>query len=189
MQSNIYADILFRLVRIAIGTEEATAPFDVKGVEWAKVYALARKQGVLALAFDGLMQIFEVDREFAKSFPLPQKLQWINAVFRIEQRYNVSREVCADLADKWAEQGVKTLCLKGMAFSTYYPEPSHRECGDFDPGQPDMKHLPLLRRWKNRVGLKSAFGKFRRYLDDFEFVNVAEADEQIDWSAAKHIEL
>ena len=60
---------------------------------------------------------------------------------------------------------------------------------DFDPGQPDMKHLPLLRRWKNRVGLKSAFGKFQRYLDDFEFVNVAEADEQIDWSAAKHIEL
>lgn len=60
---------------------------------------------------------------------------------------------------------------------------------DFDPGQPDMKHLPLLRRWKNRVGLKSAFGKFRHYLDDFEFVNVAEADSRIDWSAAKRIDL
>jgi hypothetical protein len=40
--------------------------------------------------------------------------------------------VCAELAEKWAEQGIKTLCLKGLAFSTYYPQPSHRECGDFD---------------------------------------------------------
>ena len=132
MQNNIYAEILFRLIRIAIGTEEADASLDTIGVEWAKVYKLARKQGVLALAFDGLMKLFEADKAFAKSFPQPLKLQWINAVFQIEQRYNVSRDVCADLADKWAEQGIKTLCLKGMAFSTYYPEPSHRECGDFD---------------------------------------------------------
>ena len=132
MQSNIYADILFRLVRLAIGTESAEASFDAKGAEWAKVYKLARKQGVLALAFDGLMKVFEADKEFAKSFPQPFKLQWINAVFQIEQRYNISRDVCADLAEKWSEQGIKTLCLKGMTFSTYYPEPSHRECGDFD---------------------------------------------------------
>ena len=132
MLSNINANILFRLVRIAIGTEEADVLLDTKGVEWAKVYAMARKQGVLALAFDGLMKLFEADKEFVKSFPQPLKLQWINAVFRIEQRYNVSREVCTDLAENWAKHGIKTLCLKGMAFSTYYPEPSHRECGDFD---------------------------------------------------------
>lgn len=132
MLSNINANILFRLVRIAIGTEEADATLDTKGVEWAKVYAMARKQGVLALAFDGLMKLFEADKEFVKSFPQPLKLQWINAVFRIEQRYNVSREVCTDLVENWAKHGIKTLCLKGMAFSTYYPEPSHRECGDFD---------------------------------------------------------
>lgn len=132
MLSNINTNILFRLVRIAIGTEEADATLDTKGVEWAKVYAMARKQGVLALAFDGLMKLFEADKEFVKSFPQPLKLQWINAVFRIEQRYNVSREVCTDLVENWAKHGIKTLCLKGMAFSTYYPEPSHRECGDFD---------------------------------------------------------
>ena len=132
MHSDINAETLFRLVRIAIGTESADVPFDVKVVEWTKLYALARKQGVLALAFDGLMRLFEVDKELAKSFPMPLKLQWINAVVQIEQRYNTSRDVCADLAAKWAEQGIKTLCLKGMAFSTYYPEPSHRECGDFD---------------------------------------------------------
>lgn len=122
---------LLRLLRIAIGAESAEAA-SVEGVAWAKVYALARRQGVLAIAFDGLTKLFEQDKEFAKSFPQPVKLQWINAVFSIEQRYERQREVCAELAEKWAEQGVKTLCLKGLAFSTYYPVSNHRECGDFD---------------------------------------------------------
>lgn len=129
--SNRTENILFQLIRIAIGTESVEA-FDAKDVAWGKLYNLARKQGVLAIAFDGLTRIFEVDKELAKTFPQPLKLQWINALFTIEQRYDYSRKVCAELAEKWAEQGIETLCLKGMAFSTYYPTPSHRECGDFD---------------------------------------------------------
>ena len=129
--SNRVENILFRLVRIAIGTEGVES-FDAKDVAWGKLYNLARKQGVLAIAFDGLTRLFEADKELVKSFPQPLKLQWINALFTIEQRYDHSRTVCAELAEKWAEQGIETLCLKGMAFSTYYPTPNHRECGDFD---------------------------------------------------------
>ena len=60
---------------------------------------------------------------------------------------------------------------------------------DFDPGQPDMKHLPLLRRWKNRVGLKGAFHKYEKYLSDFEFVDLEQADKIIDWSAHSIVKL
>ena len=60
---------------------------------------------------------------------------------------------------------------------------------DFDPGQPDMKHLPLLRRWKNRVGLKGAFHKYEKYLSDFEFVDLEQADKMIDWSAHSIVKL
>ncbi len=124
---------LSHLLRIAIGTEEASVgTMNTKGVSWQDVYILARKQGVLAIAFDGLVKLFEQDKEFAKSFPQPLKLQWINAVFSIEQRYERQRKVCVELATKWAEYDVRTACLKGMAFSTYYPMPNHRECGDFD---------------------------------------------------------
>ena len=130
MLNNI-ANTLFRLLRIAVGAEQVES-FSVEGVAWQNVYALARKQGVLAVAFDGLMKIFEQDKEFAKAFPQSLKLQWINATFNIEIIYDTSKEVCSELVDKWAEQGVKTLCLKGLAFSTYYPVPNHRECGDFD---------------------------------------------------------
>lgn len=60
---------------------------------------------------------------------------------------------------------------------------------DFDPWQPQMKHLPRLRQWKNRVGLSGAFDKFKRYLNDFDFINVEEASKLTDWSKAKIVNL
>ena len=129
--SNNTVNTLFYLLRVAIGAEEPTAE-KIEDVSWQSVYAMARKQGVLAIAFDGLVKIFEQDKEFAKAFPQSLKLQWINAAFHIENRYDYAKKVCSELVDKWAEQGIETLCLKGLAFSTYYPIPNHRECGDFD---------------------------------------------------------
>ena len=129
--SNSVENTLLRLLRIAIGAEQVES-FGSEGVAWQSVYALARKQGVLAVAFDGLMKIFEQDKAFAKVFPQSLKLQWINATFHIENRYDHAKTVCSEIAEKWAEQGILTLCLKGLAFSTYYPVPNHRECGDFD---------------------------------------------------------
>ena len=128
---DINVSALSTLLRIAIGAECAER-VNVGGVSWQAVYAMARKQGVLAVAFDGLSKIFEHDKEFAKAFPMSLKLQWINATCSIEQRYENSKAVCSELVDRWAEQNIKTLCLKGLAFSTYYPQPNHRECGDFD---------------------------------------------------------
>ena len=124
-------EILYRLLRIAIGAEQVES-FGSEGVAWQSVYALARKQGVLAIAFDGLVRLFEQDKDFAKAFPQSLKLQWINATFHIENRYDYAKSVCSELVEKWVEQGISTLCLKGLAFSTYYPVPNHRECGDFD---------------------------------------------------------
>lgn len=124
---------LSHLLRIAIGTENASVgTMNTKGVSWQDVYILARKQGVLAIAFDGLVKLFEQDKEFAKSFPLQLKLQWINASLTIEQRYEKQRIVCSELVEEWSKAGINTVCLKGMSFSTYYPVPNHRECGDFD---------------------------------------------------------
>lgn len=131
MKQTKSADTLFTLLRVAIGAECGES-INAEGVPWQSVYALARKQGVLAVAFDGLSKMFEQDKEFAKSFPLSLKLQWINAVCSIEKRYDYAKTICSELVEKWAEQGIRTLCLKGLAFSTYYPEPHHRECGDFD---------------------------------------------------------
>jgi polysaccharide deacetylase family protein (PEP-CTERM system associated) len=60
---------------------------------------------------------------------------------------------------------------------------------DFDPGIPMIKTLPLMRKFKSYVGLKHAFGKFQQLLDDFDFVNLREADKQIDWEKIRTINI
>lgn len=60
---------------------------------------------------------------------------------------------------------------------------------DFDIGQPVIKSLPIMRRFKSYIGIKGAFGKFQRLLDDYEFYNVEQADEIIDWEATDKIDI
>jgi polysaccharide deacetylase family protein (PEP-CTERM system associated) len=58
---------------------------------------------------------------------------------------------------------------------------------DFDPNQPVIKALPLMRKFKSYVGLHHSFAKFKKILSDFEFVNIALADNLIDWNSSKKI--
>jgi len=60
---------------------------------------------------------------------------------------------------------------------------------DFDPVQPVIDSLPAMRKFKSYVGLSKAFPKFRRLLNDFEFVSVEEADKLINWNTARIIKL
>jgi hypothetical protein len=53
---------------------------------------------------------------------------------------------------------------------------------DFDAKQPRISTLPLIRIFKSYVGLKTAFDKLQKLLDDFDFVDIAEADKMIDWN-------
>lgn len=60
---------------------------------------------------------------------------------------------------------------------------------DFDPEQPVLKELPLMRRFKSYVGLKNSFSKFQHFLNDFEFMSISEADKKIDWSHVREIRI
>lgn len=60
---------------------------------------------------------------------------------------------------------------------------------DFDPNQPMIQSLPRIRKFKSYVGLTKSFGKFQKYLTDFDFMNIKQADSQINWSEIKRIKL
>ncbi len=60
---------------------------------------------------------------------------------------------------------------------------------DFDTGQPVVKSLPLMRKFKSYVGIKGAFLKFHKLLDNYDFVNVQEANKMIDWDNTQTIKL
>lgn len=56
---------------------------------------------------------------------------------------------------------------------------------DFDPGQPVIRSLPFMRKFKSYVGLSTSFVKFQKLLNDFDFVSVDNADKLVDWGSAK----
>jgi polysaccharide deacetylase family protein (PEP-CTERM system associated) len=68
----------------------------------------------------------------------------------------------------------RELRRRGYVMSYFHPR-------DFDPGQPAVEGLSLPRHLKARIGLRSAFDRFGRLLDEFDFVSVGEAVERVDW--------
>jgi polysaccharide deacetylase family protein (PEP-CTERM system associated) len=58
---------------------------------------------------------------------------------------------------------------------------------DFDPDQRIVSSLSLKRKFKSYVGLGGSLSKFKYYLNDFEFLSIARADNEIDWSYASKI--
>ncbi len=60
---------------------------------------------------------------------------------------------------------------------------------DFDPEQPHMRHLSLMRQFKNRVALKGSYAKFCRFISDFDFIDIPTADKMIDWEDVQRINI
>ncbi len=60
---------------------------------------------------------------------------------------------------------------------------------DLDATQPIIKDLPLTRKFKSYCGLKSSEKKLRKFISDFDFIDILEADKKIDWDSAKTVKL
>ena len=60
---------------------------------------------------------------------------------------------------------------------------------DLDFKQPKIKELSFFRKFKSYVGLKGAESKLNKWLTDFDFIDIATADKQIDWNTVKKIQL
>uniref|UniRef100_UPI004056CEDF nucleotidyltransferase domain-containing protein n=1 Tax=Alistipes sp. TaxID=1872444 RepID=UPI004056CEDF len=99
---------------------------DIPEVRWKHIYSLAHEQGVLAIVFDAIEKLPTV------SISRALKLQWIAAVHTRELNYKKQYNTAVELATAFENEGIKTTVLKGLAISTYYPNPSYREFGDFD---------------------------------------------------------
>ena len=60
---------------------------------------------------------------------------------------------------------------------------------DFDPDQPKVPELSLLRRFKSYYGLTSAADKLTRMVEEFRFQPLSQAVAEIDWTKARVIRL
>lgn len=93
--------------------------------EWVALYKLSRNQGVLAIVFDALKEVYSV-------LPSQIRLQWAYGAMQIEDKCDKQWHLANELCEEYGKNGIKTVVLKGFALSRYYPNPKHRECGDFD---------------------------------------------------------
>ena len=100
--------------------------------DWQAVYKLAAKQGVLAVAGDGLQRLADAGVLTTESLPVMLRLQWIANIDIIEKRYRRQRQAIARLAGFYARHDIEMLILKGYGLSLCYPVPEHRPCGDVD---------------------------------------------------------
>lgn len=151
-KTNIFSKpdfILLNLLRTAIsGAESENETFGgLSGEQWREVFKLSQRQGVGAVALEGVEHLPVEYRP-----PKDVLLEWIGQSFAIENHYNKHLCLAKELASKWAEAGIRTMVFKGVAHSRYYPVPSHREFGDFDcylfsaDGEPNRQGSDTFKR-------------------------------------------
>ena len=118
------------LIRIALGNNNT---YDLpKRTDWERILLLSQKQGVRGLVYEALETIKQKNID-VKAFP--QRLQIMQCyaqTVQVEKMYAKHLSLTKDIVALWKKHGIKTIVFKGIAHSRYYPQPEHREFGDFD---------------------------------------------------------
>jgi polysaccharide deacetylase family protein (PEP-CTERM system associated) len=78
---------------------------------------------------------------------------------------------------------VETLVARSDYVMTYF----HPR--DFDPDQPIPEGLSAARRVRTRIGLAGAMDKLERLIERFKFIDLQQAEADVDWSTALHFTL
>lgn len=122
-------DLLFLSMRVSLfGEVIDIKPFAaLSEEEWKDLYRISVQQGVLAIVYDAVSKL-----PIEQQPPRGIKLQWALGAEAIENRFRMQHKASSLLANLWAENGIQTVVMKGLAIGTYYPNPAHRECGDLD---------------------------------------------------------
>lgn len=119
--------------------------------DWEEIYQLARTQALLAITFDGVLNLPAELRP-----PRPLYLQWAAKVAQIEQSNLRLNKELPEVFMPYREAGLHPILLKGQGIATHYINPLHRQCGDIDvyigkEGQPVANNI-LLRHGAEAEG-------------------------------------
>lgn len=96
-------------------------------IDWKACAQLAKRQGVLALAWEGVQRLPQELQPYRNL-----KISWALAVEKYEAEYERYCDTVHELSVLFASHGIRMVQLKGVGLSTYYPVPQHREGGDID---------------------------------------------------------
>ena len=122
-------EMLLALLRAVLHQREVEIGYfqQVTVDDWVQCYRLAVRQGVSALAWEGIECL-----PMENMPPLEVKLSWALLEKRQVTTYRKHCRVVNELAQLYASHGIAMVVLKGVGLSRLYPIPAHREGGDID---------------------------------------------------------
>lgn len=96
--------------------------------EWIELYDQACYQGLAAIFIDGVDKLEQKSKACQKFL----SNEGVQAVIGSEAQWLEQKQVLMSFSTFLHNHGLKTLLIKGLGLSLYYPNPKHRECGDID---------------------------------------------------------
>ena len=119
--------IFFDFLRFCSGSAKKI-PDSLKEVDWKELYAIAKKQCLVGVLFDGIKKL---PAEYV-GMEKEQLLQWM-AESQMLEKANVRLNDAAIHVSEWfRKEGFRTCILKGQGNALLYPYPYSRTPGDID---------------------------------------------------------
>ena len=119
--------IFFDFLRFCIGSD-SEIPSSLKEADWKELYAIAKKQCLVGVLFDGIKKLPAEHVGMEKEL----LLQWM-AESQMLEKANVRLNDAAIQVSEWfRKKGFRTCILKGQGNALMYPNPYSRTPGDID---------------------------------------------------------
>ena len=119
--------IFFDFLRFSIGPK-LEIPSSLKEADWKELYAIAKKQCLVGVLFDGIKKLPAEHVGMKKEL----LLQWM-AESQMLEKANVRLNDAAIQVSEWfRKKGFRTCILKGQGNALMYPNPYSRTPGDID---------------------------------------------------------
>ena len=119
--------IFFDFLRFIFGSAKEI-PDSLKEADWKKLYAIAKKQCLVGVLFDGIKKLPAEHVGMKKEL----LLQWM-AESQMLEKANVRLNDAAIQVSEWfLKKGFRTCILKGQGNALMYPNPYSRTPGDID---------------------------------------------------------
>ena len=119
--------IFFDFLRFCIGSAKEI-PDSLKKADWKELYAIAKKQCLVGVLFDGIKKLSAEHVGMKKEL----LLQWM-AESQMLEKANIRLNDAAIHVSEWfRKKGFRTCILKGQGNALMYPNPYSRTPGDID---------------------------------------------------------
>lgn len=118
--------IFFEFLRFCIGTVQEV-PSSLKGADWRGLYAMARKQCLVGVLFDGIKRLpADVGMDKGLLF------QWMAQNQTLRKANARLDKAAVEVAEWFGRKGFRTCVLKGQGNALLYPPGMERMPGDID---------------------------------------------------------